>query len=82
MKRLLAIGMMLAAWAAGVPAEAMPLGMRVAMWGVANARNQGGNVLSGALDAPGLEFTTGGDAEWATPNGRRRARRRTAAVRR
>ncbi len=64
MKRLLAIGAALAAWAAGVPAEAMPLGMRVAMWGVAVARDRDGG-LSGALDAPGLDLTTGGDAEWA-----------------
>ena len=64
MKRLLAIGIVFAAWAAGVPAEAMPLGMRVAMWGVAVARDRDGG-LSGALDAPGLEFSTGGDAGWA-----------------
>ena len=63
MKRLLAIGIVFAAWAAGVPAEAMSLGMRVAMWGVAVARDRDGG-LSGALDAPGLEFTTGGDAGW------------------
>ena len=64
MKRLLVIGAVLAAWAADVPVEAMPLGMRVAMWGVAVARDRDGG-LSGALDAPGLVFTTGGDAEWA-----------------
>ena len=63
MKRLLAIGIVFAAWAAGVPVEAMPLGMRVAMWGVAVARDRDRG-LSDALDAPGLEFTTGGDAEW------------------
>ena len=63
MKRLLAIGIVFAAWVAGVPAEAMPLGMRVAMWGVAVAHDRDGG-LSGALDAPGLEFSTGGDAEW------------------
>ncbi len=64
MKRLLAIGIVFAAWVAGVPAEAMPLGMRMAMWGVAVAHDRDGG-LSGALDAPGLEFSTGGDAEWA-----------------
>ena len=64
MKRLLAIGIVFAALAAGVPAEAMPLGMRVAMWGVAVAHDRDGG-LSGALDAPGLYFTTGGDAGWA-----------------
>ncbi len=63
MKRLLAIGIVFAAWAAGVSVEAMPLGMRVAMWGVAVAHDRDGG-LSGALDAPGLEFSTGGDAEW------------------
>ena len=63
MKRLFAIGALLAAWAADVPAEAMPLGMRVAMWGVAVSRDRDGG-LSDALDAPGLEFSTGGDAEW------------------
>ena len=63
MKRLLAIGIVFAAWAAGVPAEAMPLGMRVAMWGVAVSRDRDGG-LADALDAPGLEFTTGGDAGW------------------
>ena len=64
MKRLLAIGGVLAVWAAGVPALAMPLGVRMAMCGVANARDRGGNVLSEALDAPELAFATGGDAEW------------------
>ena len=63
MKRLFAIGALLAAWAADVPAEAMPLGMRVAMWGVAVSRDRDGG-LADALDAPGLEFTTGGDAGW------------------
>ena len=64
MKRLLAIGAVLAAYAAGVPAEAMSLGVRMAMWGIATARGHGGNGLSDAVDAPGLEFTTGGDAGW------------------
>ena len=64
MKRLLAIGAVLAAWAAGVPALAMPLGVRMAMWGVANAQDRGGNALADALDAPELTFATGGDAEW------------------
>ncbi len=64
MKRFIAIGTLLAALAAGVPAEAMPLGVRMALWSIAAARDQGGNALSDALDAPGLEFSTGGDAEW------------------
>ena len=65
MKRLLAIGAVLAAWAASSPVEAMPLGVRVAMWGIAHARDREGDVLSDALDAPELAFATGGDAGWS-----------------
>lgn len=64
MKRFMAIGTLLAAWAVGVPAAAMPLGVRMALWSIAAAQGQGGNALSDALEAQGLDFTTGGDAGW------------------
>ena len=65
MKRLSAIGVVFVALAAGIPAMAVPLGVRMALWSIAAVQGQGGNALSDALDAQGLDFTTGGDVEWS-----------------
>jgi len=65
MKRLMATGLLLAAWAAGVPAGAMSLGVRMALWGMAPAQRQAsGGSLADAVEAHGLTFESGGDAAW------------------
>ena len=65
MKRLMAKGLLLAAWTASVPAEAMSLGVRMALWGTAPAQRQAGDGnLADAVEAHGLTFETGGDAAW------------------
>ncbi|MBO6166786.1 MAG: hypothetical protein J6P13_00355 [Kiritimatiellae bacterium] len=54
---------------AAVQCSGMNIALRTAMWADANTqREEVVDVLADALDAPGLEFTTGGDAEWTVQN--------------
>ena len=64
MKRLIAIGVLCAVFA--MPAAAMTLGARTAVWFIAAARDHAAveSGLADALDADGLVFECGGEAQW------------------